>query len=177
MVFWFLVRWLDWLPECAASHAVSWLVSRLHWLLRPGVRRWNCPATVCSEHVWPSVLMCGMDRHRRFSPLAQVLQGNTAKMSNFSDVFSAAYCKNASTVWEQKTGASDLLSNGCVFFYETHQADISTQNPDLKTLAWSIMSSWSTCREHVTSNGRAALCRAPRFTSNIRTTLAYFSHI
>ena len=40
MLFYYLLHWLHWLPECVASHAVYMLFREMHWVSRLGVR--NC---------------------------------------------------------------------------------------------------------------------------------------
>ena len=37
MLFYYLVHWLHWLPECVASHAVYMLFREMHWVSRLGV--------------------------------------------------------------------------------------------------------------------------------------------
>ena len=37
MLFYYLLHWLHWLPECVASHAVYMLFREMHWVSRLGV--------------------------------------------------------------------------------------------------------------------------------------------
>ena len=41
MLFYYLLHWVHWLPECPASHAVYMLFREMHWVSRLGVQLWG----------------------------------------------------------------------------------------------------------------------------------------